>query len=619
MGDKSGKLSVVLALFGQYENLVDEFDKKIKELQKLDKHTEIIIVSDGPEWTYSPLYQMLPIYIKGIKLEVMDKETHLPAKLYNEGLKKVTSEYVVFSYLQGFEINKLVELFYNKDIEHKENVLCIRNVYENILGIFPSNQNRYGFLQIDKFYMLDEIFVKTVIFKKMNGFNTTSLLQKDFEREAMLRLSKTMDFEEIGIIERKIVDLNKYPFKKVICNKKDLIDRYIIRNSRPAFQYDSFNEINQNFANDLNDQDERLFFKLTGKKTNSNLRYNKKYKIMVLGGFWEYHHNQICFFNYFENMVGQGFCTYNTKFEYNVSENELADYDLVIFTRCRSDNTVKLIEFCNKNKIATMYMIDDNWITIAKDLPNQGSIFVQGNPNYDNFIKAIESCKTTWLFSDILAKDIEPYVEHIVKFSISIEPKLFKTTCVNDDEKMIKIGFSGSLRSEDTAFKALSKLAKEKKNVSIVLIGIVSESQRKLFEDSNIEEVGFTSYGVYAKNISKIRPDLLIAPLSTTRTEMSKCYNKYVESSIVHAACLFSKTEPYIQVVEDRINGYFVEEDTENGWYKKLKNIVEDVENLRLVQNNAFNDVMKNYTVEAILPQFIKNIEEVIEKEYKND
>ncbi len=615
MSEENIQLSVVLALFGQYENLIDEFDKKVNELELLGSNIEIIIVSDGSEWTYSPLYQMLPLIIKSVKTVVLEDETHLPAILCNEGLKIATGEYILFTYLQGYNINTVVQLFLNA-MPKDTNVLCIRNSSANTLGVFPSSQNRYGFLQIDKFYMLDEIIIKTDIIKRMQGFNTIALLQKDFEREAMLRLSKDMDFEEIGIIERKKGDLKKYPFRLNFCNNQDLIDRYIIRNLRPAFIDISSDIINQNFANDLNVEDENLFFNFSGKKSDANLENGKKHKIMVLGGLWEYHHNQICFFNYFENLVGQGFCTYNTKFEYNVTENDIADYDLVIFSRCRSDNAIRLIEFCNKRNIPSIYMIDDNWITIANDLPKYGSIFVKGNSNYDNFIKAIENCKTTWLFNDILAKDIEPYARNITKFSISIEPKLFKPSSNKNDKYKIKIGFSGSLRSEDMAFKALSKLANEKKYLSIVLIGIVSESQRKLFEGCEIEEVGFSSYGLYAKNISKIRPDLLIAPLSKTRTERSKCYNKYVESAIVHAACLFSKTEPYTYVINDGINGFFVEEDTENGWYKKLKSIVEDIDTLRNVQENAYNDVIQKYTVESLLPEFVNKIENIIEKEY---
>lgn len=611
----SRKLSVILALFGKYENLNSEFDIMVNELQQFNQNTEIIIVSDSIEWTYSPMYQMLPIRLNNVKLLVLDKESHLPAVLFNKGLEEATGDYVLFSYLNGYKLSSIVDLFYQNKIWNDENVFCIRNINENILGIYPSNQNRYGFLQIDRFYMIDEIIAKTELLKKIHGFNPSPLLQRDFDREISLRLAKDNDFTELGVVDRKILSFNNYPFKKIIHYNKDLINRYIIRNSRLAFQDESYEMTNQNFANDLNVEEAYLFYKATGIKAEQNLKYNKKYKIMVLGGFWEYHHNQICFFNYFENLAGQGFCTYNTAFEYSITEYELDTYDLVIFTRCRSDNAVKLIQYCNKHNIATIYLIDDNWITIAKDLPKLGSFFVKGNPNYDNFIEAIKNCKSTWLFNDYLLEDIKPYARHITKFSISVDPNLFHVNN-NRNNDIIKIGFSGSLRFDNIAFKALSRVANERKNIIIVLVGILSDDQRKLFENSIIEEAGFSSYGVYAKNISKLQPDLLIAPLSSrTRTEKSKCYNKYVESAIIKAACLFSNTEPYTLVVKDQINGYFVDDETEEGWYKKLKNIVDDINTLRIVQNNAYNDVIENYTVGAVLGKFAENIEIIIEKE----
>ena|GEM_PF-2123464 len=612
MGNEQNKLSVILALFGQYENLVDNFDKKIDELKSLDSKTEIIIVADGNEWTYNPLFQMLPILLQRAKIIVTENETHLPAFLYNEGLKKVNSEYILFTHLYGENIYDICNIYYNT-LPHMSEVLYIRNESKNILGIFPSNQNRYGFAQIDRFYDLDTIITSLNVIKKINGFNPIPLLQKDFDRELILKLSKIRDFEEIGVINSHNKSFNNYPYNKTYCNKQDLIDRYIIRSSRPAFDFEPIDQLNQSFANDLNDIDETIFCSFTGRKANDKLKYNNKYKIMVLGGFWEYHHNQICFFNYFENIVGQGFCTYNTKFEYNINQYELLEYDIVIFSRCRSDNAVELIDFCNKNEITTIYMIDDNWITIANDLPVQGSIFVEGNPNYDNFMKAISKCKYTWLFNDYLAEDISPFVKKIFKFKISIESKLFLQN--HTENCKIKIGFSGSLRSEDIAFRALARLAEENRNIIIVLIGIVSESQRNLFKNCVVEEVGFSSYSLYAKNISKIHPDLLIAPLTRTRTEKSKCYNKYVESAIIHSACLFSKTQPYSDIIKEGYNGFFVDEETESGWYKKLKYIVSNIDLLRTVQDNAYNDVIRNHTVEALIPEFTTNLENIAKEE----
>lgn len=617
--DKLSKdLSLIVALIGKYENLVDDFDVKIKQLKKLENNTEIIIVADGPEWTYSPLFQMLSFYIEEVKIIINEKETHLPAVLYNEGIKIANGKFVTFSNLLTKDTIDLVNMFYNNLSSDSKEILYIRNVNENFNGIFPSNQNRYGFLQIDDFYCHDEVFIKTNVIKALNGFNPTPILQKSFLREALLRLAQKYDFEEIGVYNRKIINFNNYPFNKVFCNKKDLINRFIIRNSRPAFDNNlSYNDINQSFINDLKVEEAEIFHNLTGLTVNQTTKYNKKYKIMVLGGYWEYHHNQICFFNYFENLVGQGFCTYNVAFEYNTLPIDLHDYDLVIFSRCRSDNVIKLIDYCNKQNIPTIYMIDDNWITIAEELPNIGSIFVKGNPNYDNFIKAVGMCKTTWLFNDNLAEDINSYARHITKFRISVESKLFQVDNKDKNDSKIKVGFSGSLRMDDTAFKALARLSKEYKNIVIVLIGIISDEQRKLFDGVEIEEIGFASYSVYSKNITKISPDLLIAPLGKTRTERSKCYNKYVESGIVRAACLFSKTEPYTYVVNDNINGFFVEDESEHAWYQRLKSIVSNKEELRKVQKNAYNDVLNNYTVEKILPSFIDCIENIIEKELK--
>ena len=92
-----------------------------------------------------------------------------------------------------------------------------------------------------------------------------------------------------------------------------------------------------------------------------------------------------------------------------------------------------------------------------------------------------------------------------------------------------------------------------------------------------------------------------------------RIYNKYVESGILHAACVFSKVEPYTQVVRDGQNGYFVEDETEDAWYEKLSSIISNIDKLRQVQENVYNDVLENHTVQAILPDFVKKISDVIE------
>ncbi|WP_407306641.1 glycosyltransferase [Desulfosporosinus sp. SB140] len=611
----SNRLTLVIGLFGRYEILIKKFNTLIKELQELEQ-IELIFVADGENWTTLPTYQVLPILFKNAKFIETKSICDLPAKLFNMGLEAATGKYVTFVYPGCKHIPGAVKIFLDQELN--QNVYAFQVAL--VTGIKVTDENRYGFLQALNCYSSMDLFVRTEFLKSIGGFNPSKSLQADFMQELTLRLSKDQSFKDMGIFEHEAPSFEFYSFHRKIRLPKDIINRYIIRNSRPAFPGEAREEIAQDFMQDLKEEDAARFSDVTGiiiKR--KELKYRNKYKITVLGGYWEYHHNQICFFNYFENLSGLGFCTYKSCLDELATEEELETSDLVIFTRCRSDNALNLIDFCKLNGIPTIYMIDDNWISIAKDHPKYGSIFVKGNPNYDNFIKAIGKCKTTWTFNDKLIEDIAPYARNITKFFISVEPKLFDSKNQREKSDKFFVGFSGSLRYDDIPFRALAEVARQYNNICVVLCGILSKEQKQLFDGLDVVEIPFLSYSAYAKNISKLSPDVLLAPILHTRTSMSKCYNKYVESSIVKAVCIYSKVEPYTTVVKDGENGYFVEAETVEGWRDKIEEVLTNPGLLRQVQSNAYRDVMENHTVGALLGEFVNTIDYIVKAEDRID
>lgn len=611
------RLSIVVNLIGRMEKGINGFNGIVEELKRLSEGDwEIVFVVDGIQWTSLPLYQMLFSLFPDSKYVVNEKECHLPAVLYNKGVESAAGEYITFFNLYTRETKKRIDMFLDfiDKNGNEDNLLYLRSDHDS--PVFPSDQNRYGFLQIKNYYLLDDCFIRKECIDKLGKFNESPILQNEYDREFLLRASMYVSFVEIGNIfartEKKII------YKEYMKVPNDITKRYLVRCNRPAFPNTTDEEINQDFVNDLNSSDYRKIAKYCKVLPQCNLPYHNKYKILILGGYWEYHHNQICFLDYLENLVGKGFATYYTAFDFSANEEDMDGNDLVIFTRCRSDRMLELIDYCRKKEIATIYMIDDNWMSIAKDYPAQGAIFVPGNPNYDNFIDAIGKCRTTWLFSDKLMEDLDGYARDFTKFRISVEPRIFETENRREKSDMLYIGFAGSLRWDDTAFRALARVANKYKNIKVVLVGNISPEQERLFRNQeSIIKFGFMSYFMYARCVSELSPDLLIAPLSFTRTDASKCYNKYIESGIVQAACLYSKVEPYTQVVTEGVNGFFVDDEDENTWFSKLEEIVKDIPKLRNVQENVYRDIIENHTVEAVLVEFVEKIISVVEE--KND
>lgn len=630
---KDKKFSIILSLFGRYEILTKKLEEKLEQLNLIKDDAEIIIIADGPRWIAPPMLQMLTLKIPTCRLEVMGETTHLPAKLFKRGIELAQGEYVIFSTLAGTNIYTSLNLFQNavkaEDLEQNGKTINQHKSPEaEVYYIHPENPREsdiflsealYGQIQCLDCLHIDEWCVRKSVFERMGPFNENPLLQYEFERYIALTFLRLASIKETGMIPDNIASdsLAVYPFETRLCNFPDLARRYAIYCNTPAFPERNREICDAQFLRDLSNEEALIFSRLTGLSLPTvQTRYTNHYRIFVIGGYWEYHHNQLAFFSYLEDLYGNGFATYRSGLDVITEPIELIEYDLVIFTRCRSKQSLTLMKFCQQQNIPTIYMIDDNWFSVAKDHPDQGGIFVPGNENYENFIEAINYCKTTWLYNDLLQNDVMPYSRNVQKFTIGIDPRMFR--CAEPrrrSDDLIYVGFSGTLRWYDCAFRALARLARRYKNVQLVLFGDLSASQASLFKGLSTIRIPMTSYVEYAKNMAYIQPDLLIAPLESTHTNQSKCFNKYLENGIVGAAGVYSKTKPYTDVIIDNFNGFIIDSETEECWYDKLTEILSDTQRLRTVQQTAKKDVFEHYTVEKLSASFADKLINIVENE----
>lgn len=626
------KITIVLLLLGRYELQVVELDRKLKEMELLQKRAEIVIVGDTRRWETAPIVQMFRVNNPDITVCFCEETGILPAKAMNMALPHIKTDYVMFCLLDDpidIRFNQFCDAMCAE--QEKENNWQSDKSYKTyyvapILRergelLEPIPQNLYGWtLNSQDGFCLGSFCVPKDILNAVCKIDENPLLQSGVERWFSLKVLKLADPIRAGMDNRYVKRLSEYPGITASAIPSDMENRYIAYGCGIAADERTPEKCAADFANDLNDADAELYRQISGIVRSAQTQYHTHYKILIVGGEHEYHHNQICFFNYLERLYGKGFATYRTVFEYKVPANIVLGYDLVIFTRCRSKNALRMMRLAEQHDIATLYMIDDNWLTIAKDHPDMGEIFVPGNENYDNFIEALGLCRATWLFNDILREDVLPYTRCVKKFKISVDPRQFEAKSVRSKKNgELVIGFSGSLRYDDVAFRALARYARRHSDVTVLLMGVLSREQELLFKNVNTIRIDFSSYGRYAQRIAEIQPDLLVAPLDDTHTLNSKCFNKYIEAGVTGAACIFSHCRPYTDVVREGVNGFFVRSETAEAWYQKLEEVLADIPELRRVQKNVKSDVMNCYTVDALLNSFCEKINQVIKGELNDD
>jgi hypothetical protein len=616
------KISVIFICFGRYIEIDAHFNKTMLEIEACKEYVHLILVLDGKHLESAPFIKFLQVQIPDLSIVSVNKECSLPGVLYNVGLQQVKTQYVTFAW-PGCEFSAEKIKQYISRIEtynQNEMVYYLKEVKAGGISCYPYEPLQYGWCQGVKLYSLNNMLIHQKVFKKIGGFNTSKLLQKYFDWDFMLRVTKKYPCIEIGENQGNALDFEQYPYSEQYTLSKDLAHRYLLRKkSFKALDSHSTKADEIAFINDL-PLEEGQYVASIIKATESvshvfSTAYpkaNTGYKITIIGGAWEYHHNQMGFFNYLDALYGKNFGTYKVLMDWLVTIEEVSQSDLVIFTRCRHKNIIPIINACREKGIATLYMIDDNWLSVGKDYPNTyQEIFSPGKPDYDIFIEAIKSCKAVLVYNKYLEEDLKPYAQKIYRMTPSINLDFYKYRKKEKQQQLI-IGYTGSYRTENSAFEALGEIGRENKAITILIFSTLSQEQEALFEGVTLMKEPITTYSRYCQRISEINPLILVAPLDACRTTMCKCANKYLDITAAGSVGIYSRVHPYTEVIQEGINGFLVEENTKACWKNKIDYLLNHLELLQEVRENSQRDIENNYALEVVIKEFCSVIDSVI-------
>lgn len=339
---------------------------------------------------------------------------------------------------------------------------------------------------------------------------------------------------------------------------------------------------------------------------------SERIKIVITGSFWEHHHNWLCFYNYLEHLAGSGFATYRTLLDSDVTELDLIDVDLLIISRGKVKSVRDLVQLAKKLKVRTLYMIDDNWLTVGKDWPDlYGSIFAAGSEFYDTFIYCLGHCDFTLTYNPLLAEDIRPFARHLVSLPTSVDITQFESVPRTTRVDRFLVGYAGSPRFSSAPFEALASVG-QRDDVDILIFGDLHPEHAVLLSECNLIRRPLLSYQSYVKEIRYLGPDILLAPLDTSRTSRSKCPNKYMEIASAGAVGIYTDIEPYNLHVIDGVNGRLISADADKlQWENAIVQLL-DKSILTQIGDEARSRVRQENSIEVVGPKFKKLIVELV-------
>lgn len=632
-------ISAVVPILGDYLQVYQQVGKLIHDISKdysaQSSEIELILVFHGGSWLKALPFDSL--IASGVKILVVEGDEELPAVLFNRGVLDAQGNFLSFAW-PGVEFGPWLGCLERMSGELTAKPAAVlfaghpasNNMRDDSLhswkyrdsdGVPPGYPG--GWLEMIDYVPMASSLVSRDYFLRVGGFSCSPLLQRAFWWEFTARTART---ESIELVDTASPygqwSWGDYPLANELPLSGDVIARRVVR--RTGSPHEVMHECDWDdvvaFSVDLPmanrrrlkrlllewmpDAMDSLPRKCIDENTLSIRGDAAPLRVVVLGGLNEPAHNQLCFFNYFALLEGQGVLTWRSILDTAAHPVDLVKADLVVFSRVKSEQGCRLIDYCNESKIPTVYMLDDNWFSVGKDWPEYASIFTPGAPLYDQFMHCLARADYVLTYNKVLAEDLRPHSRRLEMLPTNIDLSLFPEV-KRDGVNRLRVGYVGSLRKEDSAFIALSELVKEREDFDVfVMSATIPDALHALPRHRLIYQPYVFGYRRYAQLLCEAMPDILLAPLGNTRTDASKCPNKYLEITAAGAVGIYSNTVPYDQFVNDGQNGLLVRNDVAS-WKSAIQLLLDNPLSRAEILANAKQDVQLHFDTPAVLPVFM--------------
>ena len=441
-------ISAVVLVLGEYlqvyQQVVKLFHDISNDYSAYSDEIELIIVLRGDDWLRALPFSSLVKF--GVKILVVADGEELPALLFNRGALDAQGGFLSFAW-PGVDFSPWLsclkkmsgELILKPDAVFLASHPASNDMRDDSLhswkchdsdGIPPGYPG--GWLEMIDYVPMASSLVASDYFFRLGGFSCSPLLQRGFWWEFTVRAARTasIDLVDIASPDGQWSWAN-FPLVSELPLSGDMVARLVVRHIGSPREvtlrcdWDAVATFVVDLPTANRQRLERLLLEWVqsgnGSFTIKNI--DKKIrpieaditplKVVVLGGLNEPAHNQLCFFNYFALLEGKGVLTWRSILDTAAHPVDLIKADLVIFSRVKSEQGCRLMDYCNENQIPTVYMLDDNWFSVGKDWPEYAKIFAVGAPIYENFIYCIKRADHVLTYNKILAEDLRPHCRHL--------------------------------------------------------------------------------------------------------------------------------------------------------------------------------------------------------------
>ncbi|RXZ78915.1 glycosyltransferase [Paenibacillaceae bacterium] len=298
----------------------------------------------------------------------------------------------------------------------------------------------------------------------------------------------------------------------------------------------------------------------------------------------------------FDELQARGEIEYKTLPEYDVTEQDLCEANVIVFLRNTTTESLRLLKAAQSEGIPVVYSIDDHFL----HLPKRGFGITMAEPErrftFTSFLKKADMIRVgSPYFAELIREEYNNNVcciQASVDFSL-IEPPVPKTR----NSQGLIIGYEGSAKENDftVIIPALQEvLRKYGKEIRLEFHGFVPAEL--LAHRRAVYFAGGREYKQYLPFLCGRAWDFGIAPLEDTLYNRCKSNNKFREYSACGIPGIYSRMPTYSDCVQHEITGLLVEH-TSEAWVEAISRLIED-EPLRLrIREQATLFARSHYTV----------------------
>lgn len=238
------------------------------------------------------------------------------------------------------------------------------------------------------------------------------------------------------------------------------------------------------------------------------------------------------------------------------------------------------------------------------------------------FRKTLKKSDLIWSSSPRIAEKYKQYTTYkrgVVTDTTVDEKNIYPHYGDNDKVKIVyAAGPSHSVLFEEMVSPILNDLFCQCGNCfSITFVGVHPKLPDLKCKDATIRFVPLMSLEGYRQYMERENFDIGLAPLHTDEFSKCKYFNKFIEYSMFGIVGIYSNTEPYTYVIEDRKNGMLVSNDPEE-WLRAMTEMIQNEALRKCCAVNAQDLLRTRFSVEANKDRFVKQLPELFQ-EHKNE